>query len=176
MINRIKLLLSVKNLSPAQLALSIGVQRSGISHILSGRNKPSLDFVLKILESYPELNESWLLMGQGEMLKANHQSTSLFDNEVKQEDLKVEESKPKKVEKEKPIISPNQTLEEEIVELYEKKQPAPVVSDQEEAVNPDKDIRNIGIVNNLMGQSMNKKMVQLIAIYEDDSFKIFHSN
>lgn len=44
----------------------IGVQRSSISHILSGRNKPSLDFVLKILAAYPEVELYWLLNGRGE--------------------------------------------------------------------------------------------------------------
>lgn len=44
----------------------IGVQRSSISHILSGRNKPSLDFVLKILSTYPEVELYWLLNGKGE--------------------------------------------------------------------------------------------------------------
>lgn len=44
----------------------IGVQRSSISHILSGRNKPSLDFVLKVLSSYPEVELYWLLNGKGE--------------------------------------------------------------------------------------------------------------
>ena len=43
----------------------IGVQRSSISHILSGRNKPSLDFVLKILAAYPEVELYWLLNGKG---------------------------------------------------------------------------------------------------------------
>lgn len=43
----------------------IGVQRSSISHILSGRNKPSLDFVLKILSFYPEVELYWLLNGKG---------------------------------------------------------------------------------------------------------------
>lgn len=43
----------------------IGVQRSSISHILSGRNKPSLDFVLKVLSEYPEVELYWLLNGKG---------------------------------------------------------------------------------------------------------------
>lgn len=43
----------------------IGVQRSSISHILSGRNKPSLDFVLKVLSTYPEVELYWLLNGKG---------------------------------------------------------------------------------------------------------------
>ncbi len=43
----------------------IGVQRSSISHILSGRNKPSLDFVLKVLSEFPEVELYWLLNGKG---------------------------------------------------------------------------------------------------------------
>ena len=47
-------------------AEKIGVQRSSISHILSGRNKPSLDFVMKVLHSYPEVELYWLMNGKGE--------------------------------------------------------------------------------------------------------------
>ncbi len=67
MINRIQLILKTKNLSPTRFADAIQVQRSGISHILSGRNKPSLDFMMKILSTYPEINPDWLLFGKGEM-------------------------------------------------------------------------------------------------------------
>lgn len=49
----------------ASFAEKIGVQRSSISHILSGRNKPSLDFILKILSSFPEVELYWLLNGKG---------------------------------------------------------------------------------------------------------------
>ncbi|NPD45431.1 helix-turn-helix transcriptional regulator [Lentimicrobium sp. S6] len=175
MIERIKLLLSVKNLSPAQLALSIGVQRSGISHILSGRNKPSLDFVLKILESYPEINESWLLVGHGEMLKSNLQNPSLFLEDLKQEDFKLEDSTQKEKKKEKPIESPVQNLKEEIKEPYEKRKVTGVIPEQKETVDTNQSNVNKVMVNSLIQQSSTKKMVQLIAIYEDDSFKIFHS-
>jgi predicted transcriptional regulator len=44
-------------------AEKIGVQRSSISHVLSGRNKPSLDFVMKVLQAYPEVELYWLLNG-----------------------------------------------------------------------------------------------------------------
>ncbi|MFG6686987.1 helix-turn-helix domain-containing protein [Mariniflexile sp. HNIBRBA6329] len=50
----------------SSFAEKIGVQRSSISHILSGRNKPSLEFVLKILGSFPEVELYWLLNGKGE--------------------------------------------------------------------------------------------------------------
>jgi transcriptional regulator with XRE-family HTH domain len=58
-----------ENKSSAQLAEEIGVQASGISHILSGRNNPSLDFVLKMLEKYQFLSTDWLLFGKGSMYK-----------------------------------------------------------------------------------------------------------
>ena len=50
--------------SASSFAEKIGVQRSSISHILSGRNKPSLDFILKILASYPHVELYWLLKGK----------------------------------------------------------------------------------------------------------------
>lgn len=50
----------------SSFAEKIGVQRSSISHILSGRNKPSLEFVLKIIASFPEVELYWLLHGNGE--------------------------------------------------------------------------------------------------------------
>ena len=51
--------------SASSFAEKIGVQRSSISHILSGRNKPSLDFVMKVLHSYPDVELYWLLNGKG---------------------------------------------------------------------------------------------------------------
>jgi transcriptional regulator with XRE-family HTH domain len=76
-IGRIEELLRTKNLTPSKFADVIGVQRSGISHIMSGRNKPSLDFILKVLEAYPELNAEWLIRGEGNM----SDSQRLFDFE-----------------------------------------------------------------------------------------------
>ena len=52
--------------SASSFAEKIGVQRSSISHILSGRNKPSLDFVLKVLSSFPEVELYWLMNGKGQ--------------------------------------------------------------------------------------------------------------
>lgn len=54
--------------SAAQLADQIGVQRSSFSHILNGRNKPSADFISKLLQSYPDLNANWLLGDAENML------------------------------------------------------------------------------------------------------------
>ncbi|MDE7102176.1 MAG: helix-turn-helix domain-containing protein, partial [Bacteroidales bacterium] len=67
MIRRIELVMKSQNLTSSQFADKLGVQRSGMSHILSGRNKPSLDFVLKVLAGFPDLNPQWLLQGKGKM-------------------------------------------------------------------------------------------------------------
>jgi transcriptional regulator with XRE-family HTH domain len=61
--------LKSENKSSAQFAEEIGVQPSGISHILSGRNNPSLDFVMKMLDKYKFLSTEWLLFGKGKMYK-----------------------------------------------------------------------------------------------------------
>lgn len=69
MTERIELLLKSMNLSPSRFADEIDVQRSSVSHILSGRNKPSLDFITKILSTYPQVNPDWLLFNKGGMLR-----------------------------------------------------------------------------------------------------------
>ena len=77
---RILEFLKAENKSSAQFAEDIGVQPSGISHILSGRNNPSLDFILKMLEKYQFLSTEWLLFGKGTMYKDSRMQ-SLFDEE-----------------------------------------------------------------------------------------------
>lgn len=68
-----------EGISSAKLAEKIGVQPSSISHILSGRNKPSFDFITKVLNSFPNLNSDWLIVGKGDMYKTVKQPT-LFDS------------------------------------------------------------------------------------------------
>lgn len=64
-IKRLEKLLDYYGISAAVFADKIQVQRSSISHLLSGRNKPSLDFVLKVVKTFPEVNLYWLLNGRG---------------------------------------------------------------------------------------------------------------
>jgi DNA-binding XRE family transcriptional regulator len=66
MLERIKKVVSGSGLSNGEFADKIGVQRSSISHILSGRNKPSLDFVVKLLRAFPSVDSNWLLFGKGD--------------------------------------------------------------------------------------------------------------
>ncbi len=78
---RLVQLLKTEGINPTRFAERIGVQRSSISHILSGRNKPSYDFIIKILDSFPAVNPDWLLRGKGLMYKNDvPQQPGLFDN------------------------------------------------------------------------------------------------
>ncbi len=69
LIERLEQILQKYDLSASKLADLLEVQRSGISHILAGRNKPSYDFMVRLAEKFPEIDANWLLSGRGQMLK-----------------------------------------------------------------------------------------------------------
>ena len=64
LITRIKVLMEQHELNASSFAEMIGVQRSSISHVLSGRNKPSLEFLAKIEATFDEVSFEWLLKGE----------------------------------------------------------------------------------------------------------------
>lgn len=64
--NRLEFVIKHYELSAANFADRIGVQRSSISHLLSGRNNPSLDFVVRVMDKFPEINFNWFVKGKGE--------------------------------------------------------------------------------------------------------------
>lgn len=66
---RISRVIEYSKLSASEFADEIGVQRSSVSHITSGRNKPSLDFLIKVKDRFPALEWNWLIKGDGEMLR-----------------------------------------------------------------------------------------------------------
>ena len=66
---RLKNWMEKEDLKSSTLADSIGVNRATISHILSGRNKPSIDLLEKLLNAYPNINANWLISGIGYMQK-----------------------------------------------------------------------------------------------------------
>lgn len=98
--DRIIQLLNSEGLSASKFADIIGVQRSSMSHILSGRNNPSLDFIQKIMRSFPHVSGDWLLSGNGELSKSQDTS-SLFQEVIKEEDpAPYQGSQPPKLKKE----------------------------------------------------------------------------
>ena len=98
--NRLQKILDYYNISATELSNQIKFNRSTISHLLSGRNKPSLDFVMRILQKYPEVELYWLLNGKG-MFPA------IIKNPTPDDDLK---SKPATIIEH--ILPPNKNLKE----------------------------------------------------------------
>ena len=126
MIERILEILKIKNLSPAQFADLIGVQRSSISHLISGRNKPSLEFIQRILKTFPEINTDWMLSGKGPITnlenyrnEEENPPADLFQTEqVNQEKIpEPKKPEPEKVQKKK-WIDPEGKKIEKIVCFY----------------------------------------------------------
>lgn len=120
---QIQEILAKERLSSSQFADRIGVQRSSVSHVLSGRNKPGFDFIQKILAAFPEINGDWLITGSGEMYKKKLPSGDLFEvkNEVQPLDnVETTERKPvtlniKKPEKEEGKVQKRREIERVIV-------------------------------------------------------------
>jgi transcriptional regulator with XRE-family HTH domain len=109
---RILEFLKAENKSSAQLAEEIGVQPSGISHILSGRNNPSLDFVIKMLGRYPSLSTDWLLFGKGKMYREAILN-DLFSGEPEIMDLSMNfNDKPSQINTKQPVRPTPETSEE----------------------------------------------------------------
>ena len=78
---KLEYLLREKQLTATQLARLLEIQPSGISHIMSGRNKPSFDFVVKILSVFPDINPDWLMLDSDEVYRRSEapRSNPLFD-------------------------------------------------------------------------------------------------
>lgn len=91
--DRINKFIVNEHITPTKFADSIGVQRSAISHILSGRNKPSFDLIQKILQKYPRISAEWLLMGRGEMYKTTIQQ-KLFETDNKSIQTEIKKNEP----------------------------------------------------------------------------------
>jgi len=78
---RLLQLLDLEQLTPSKFADLIGVQRSSVSHVLSGRNNPSYDFLQKTLKAFPGLRADWIMLGTGAMYEQMGRSGAgdLFD-------------------------------------------------------------------------------------------------
>lgn len=70
--DRIKIIMERENMASGAFAESITIQQSTLSHILNGRNNPSLDVIMKVHQKYNYINLEWLLYGKGNMMEENH--------------------------------------------------------------------------------------------------------
>lgn len=93
-VNRLETLFEYYGITASGFADKIGVQRSSLSHLLSGRNKPSLDLILKIVQTFPEIDLYWILNGKGNFPKTEDQ----FFKTTEQEKVVSEEKNVSKIE------------------------------------------------------------------------------
>jgi len=152
--DRIRLLMHFKKLNATQLAEIIDVQRSSISHILTGRNKPSLDFVQRVVKEFPEVNYEWLLNGTG----------------------KLNQSQPVA----KPMDEPKTTTNDTIVTQEDSHSVTNVSQDNPEHVtsvtHPSQEIKNepeiaqISTPNELKGNKL-PRVTKVIIFYDDGSYQ-----
>ncbi|MFN6945680.1 MAG: helix-turn-helix domain-containing protein [Cytophagaceae bacterium] len=164
LLDRIRQIIELYGYSPSLFADEISVQRSGISHILSGRNKPSLEFIQKVLNRFPEIDPNWLLTGKGTMKQLN-----IFggvdkiedDNEVKPK--KTEQPMSKKPESsEKSLPSPEN---KNITNINTKEASTPEPEEEKKKSIPD----NILPILPPNG----KKIEKIIVFYDDKTFGVY---
>ena len=167
---RISKVIIYSELSLSEFADEIEVQRSSISHITSGRNKPSLDFLMKIKNRFPELAWEWLIEGQGEMLKKpvipietkatpeKSKPTSLPDlfSLINDEAFGITESEDR--------VAPENPQESNIPELLEEKQK---ISDSQRLEIP-KPVIPIETID-----KQEVKIKRIVFFYENGKFETF---
>jgi len=144
--DRIEKFLKIENITPAKFAEEIGVQRSSISHILSGRNNPSLELIQKILQRFNYINAEWLILGKGEMFKPERQPT-IFDELIAEKSTKKNE----------PEAKPTQNKTE-----------------NNQNLNKSEQMISLPAINeNLKTESTHKKPEKIIILYDDGTASVF---
>jgi len=164
--DRLLQLLDLEQITPSKFADIIGVQRSSVSHVISGRNKPSFDFLQKTLTAFPGLNAAWLMLGEGTMYEQMGRKVSgnLFDPP---EPL-PEEQIPVQIPEESPeaadILSSAAPLREISEDPIASESPADAAKDEpllrSDELSPEK-------------AGDRRKIVQVMVIYDDDTFRTF---
>lgn len=85
--DRLAHILRAKNLTASQFAELMGIQPSNVSHLLNGRNKPSLDFLIKLKDVFPEYSFDWIILGKKPITINEPNPVNLEDNTMKFEDI-----------------------------------------------------------------------------------------
>ena len=185
MVERIKQIMEFYKLSSASFAEQIGINRSNLTHLFSGRNQPSLDLAKKILHTYPEIKTEWLIMGVGEMFRNDKEKE--FEIKVQNENTVYngQRTEPELMFTEVPLTD-NTKIEDDFVSVTD------VTSVESTVITPS--IINEQIIDSREVQkkeSISRKKIQeqpqvysnptqpavkkIIFFYTDNSFEIFNS-
>lgn len=156
---RIKKIMESENMTPARFADSLQIGRAVISHILNGRNNPSLDVITRILTQMPDIDSQWLLTGSGNMYKSeisSHSSDSDIKNQNSLPDLFSQLSQ----ENENLVYSTKDSenlkyRKENIVDTYQK-EPQSTINERI-----------------IYKEAPSKKVKQIIIYYTDNTFEAF---
>ena len=167
--SRVQKIINYSELSSSEFADEIGVQRSNISHVLSGRNKPSLDFLMKIKDRFPEIQWEWLIEGKGAMIFSENEADSTPPS------YSLEESK---INDDEPIITglfsiPSQEMEKNTKQEEEKSEILePIQYNNIEENTPEiSENKNISEVETPIEKGNNIK--KIVFFYENGKFEIF---
>ncbi len=172
--DRIAELIKFLELSPTAFADEIGIQRSGLSHIMKGRNKPSLDVVQKIVTRFPDINLAWLVNGIGNISSSTPSVINLQQKQA-QTTLKEPENPFKntlfdavpqetKGKEEAPPVKNNGFTHEDFVV---KENPAPRMAEKTQTASSQQPFSNIPPVS--PGKSIDK----ILIFYTDNTFEEF---
>lgn len=153
-VKRLETIFDYYGLTASSFADKINVQRSSISHLLSGRNKPSLDFILKVIERFPDVELLWLLNGKGNFPKGDN-----FNHE------KIDVTPIQKIENEQELNSPDlfsttiSSIENEKTSVFE------TIS---------KNFSNTEVFNNpTKALNDTSEIEQIVVFYKDGTFKTY---
>ncbi len=191
MVERIKLIMDYKQLTPAQFAESLGINRSNLTHIFSGRNLPSLEFVRRILTTYPEISTEWLIMNVGNMITSSNDDLDLMNSETTL--IKTNQTEAPKMSIQQDLfhestsgelnIAAKENIIEAIPDSKETEQEAEIKS--ESAQQSVKNVENLqdirqesphekNAANSIQLPSINKKIEKIIFFYSNKSFDTYY--
>ena len=191
MIDRINLILKAKNITSKQFAEEIGVQASNMSHIMTGRHRPSLDFVMKVVNRYPEIDIKWLTLGVGQMYAPTYAAApaappvvhetvggqaSLFEEVAPVHPYEETEEVPMadavSAEEVAPVVPPaavTAPVEEPAAKVAD--EAAPEVEVQRDENRKFESVKTVASVqHNVEG----KRIVKMIILYDDHSFSEYY--
>lgn len=144
-----------KGITAAELADSIGVQRSNVTHVLKARNKPSFQFIEKLLQVYPELNAKWLLLGTGKMVDGPSKERTLFD-QVTETPSAPAIKETEKADEKVAVAEPSVIESTNVINHQETKKKMPTEEVQDQFFSSEKSIE------------------RLIVFYKDQTFKVYN--
>ena len=175
--DRFTKILEYSGFTASEFADEIDVQRSSISHIISGRNKPSLEFIVKIKNRFPEISWDWIILGQGEMLQ-NNSALSTSESKI---NLEEENSSPDLFT----LIDEDYKNEIFIQENLQKETPrefnTPFPTPKKEKISDSQRLEvqeDISEVQNIVNQSITNlptenKIKRIVFFYENGKFEAF---